>query len=263
MKPHYTHRMFTMLTGITIGNYIRNRRLSLAGIEILETKNKIIDIALKYGYENPTSFTKAFSRFHGVAPSVIRKKIAAKLKLFNPFVIKLHIEGGSGMEYKIIDIKEEKFIAIAKDFRNEIVNEEGNHEIHDFWDECYKKGILDELKSFNKNNDKIYGLCSCVNSVEGKFKYGIGVKINKDTKELDFDELIKGGYIIWEVPASKYVVFECFGDNPNSIGEAWSYFYKEFLPQTGYKVNESTDYEVYYENSKEGLFCDLYIPIKK
>ena len=91
------HRAFSFLTGITANAYIRNRRLSLAGREITDTDSKITDIALKYGYDTPESFTKAFTRFHGVAPSVAREG-NAKLVLFNPLVIKLTVDGGKTME---------------------------------------------------------------------------------------------------------------------------------------------------------------------
>ena len=114
------HRTFSFLTGFTISSYIRNRRLSLAAIELMETDDKIIDIALKYGYETSESFTKAFSRFHGVAPKYVKEN-SVKLKLFNPIVIKLYIEGGKSMDYKIVQTKKQKFIAIVKDFKNNII----------------------------------------------------------------------------------------------------------------------------------------------
>ncbi len=87
------HRAFSFLTGMTANAYIRSRRLSLAGREIAETDAKITDIALKYGFDTPESFTKAFTRFHGIAPSHARAG-AAKLVLFNPLAIKLTVEDG-------------------------------------------------------------------------------------------------------------------------------------------------------------------------
>ena len=98
------HRAFSFLTGMTANSYIRNRRLSLAGKEIVESDVKITDIALKYGYETPESFTKAFTRFHGVSPKIARDD-SAKLVLFNPFVIKLTLDGGKIMDYRITQTK--------------------------------------------------------------------------------------------------------------------------------------------------------------
>ena len=94
-------RIFSIVTGITIGDYIRYRRLTLAGKELAESDEKIIDIAVKYGYETAESFTKAFTRFHGVTPSEARKSGAA-LKSFAPFSIQIDIRGGFNMQRKII-----------------------------------------------------------------------------------------------------------------------------------------------------------------
>ena len=109
------HRAFSFLSGMTANAYIRSRRLSLAGREIVETDAKITEIALKYGYETPESFTKAFTRFHGVAPRAAREE-AAKLVLFNPLMIKITVEGGKTMDYRIVQTAEQRFIAQPKSF---------------------------------------------------------------------------------------------------------------------------------------------------
>ena len=77
-----------MLCGFTVGEYIRNRRLALAGNEIAASDQKVIDIAMKYGYDSPDSFTKAFTRFHGVTPTAVRKEKGVVLKSFAPLKIK-------------------------------------------------------------------------------------------------------------------------------------------------------------------------------
>ena len=257
------HRTFTFLTGMTVSFYIRNRRLSLAGMEIVETDSKISDIALKYGYDTPESFTKAFTRFHGVAPKFAREN-SAKLTLFNPLVVKLYIEGGKSMDYRIVQINKQKFISIIKSFKNEIVNDEENHEIPDFWQECQDNKIIDVLFNLRPNGKRdLYGLCTP--SVEGSetFDYGIGVLLDEDTLPVDIDTMLKKGYSIWDVDAGIYVVFDCYGEDANCIGETWSKFYKEFLPQTGYMATDSTDFEIYLEDGQDGLFCQLWIPIKK
>ena len=93
-------RVFSILCGYTIGEYIRNRRLSLAGKELLLGNQKIIDIALKYGYDNPNSFSRAFLKFHGVNPSQVKGKNAS-LKSFLPLKLKLSLEGGDSMDYRV------------------------------------------------------------------------------------------------------------------------------------------------------------------
>lgn len=257
------HRAFSFLTGMTANAYIRNRRLSLAGREIVETNAKITDIALKYGYETPESFTKAFTRFHGIAPKFAREE-SARLLLFNPLVIKIIVEGGKSMDYRIVQTKEQKFIALVRSFRNEIINDEENHDIPDFWGECHDKNLVEAIRNLRPEGKRdLYGLCSPTKQGEGTFEYGIGVLIDGATSEFNIVEMEKAGYSIWDVKPGTYVVFDCIGEDGNCIGDAWSKFYKEFLPQMGYESEAETDYEIYFENGRSGLFCELWIPVRK
>ena len=101
LSPFYFQRGFSLLCGLTISEYVRNRRLALAGNDIATGAEKVIEIALKYGYDSPDSFTKAFTRFHGVTPIQARKE-QVMLKSFAPLKIKLSLEGGYLMDYKIM-----------------------------------------------------------------------------------------------------------------------------------------------------------------
>jgi AraC-like DNA-binding protein len=94
-------RIFSIVTGMTVGDYIRSRRLSLAGKDLAETNAKVIDIALKYGFETAESFTKAFTRFHGVTPSVARRQ-GSGLKYFTALAITVDVRGGFTMQRKLI-----------------------------------------------------------------------------------------------------------------------------------------------------------------
>jgi AraC-like DNA-binding protein len=97
----YFNKLFLIVTGFTVSQYIRNRRLTLAGIELLNPKNKVADVALKYGYESPESFTKAFTRFHKSAPSKIRAN-PGLLIYFRPLKIKITITGGFNMSKEVM-----------------------------------------------------------------------------------------------------------------------------------------------------------------
>ena len=257
------HRAFSFLSGMTANTYIRNRRLSLAGKEILESDEKITDIALKYGYDTPESFTKAFTRFHGVAPKIAREE-SAKLVLFNPIVIKITMEGGKSMDYRIVQTKELRFLALARKFSNEIINDEENTEIPDFWTECHDKKLVDVIRNLRPEGKRdLYGLCTPTVTGEDTFSYGIGVLLDEETMEFAPAEMEQAGYAVWDVKPGTYVVFDCIGEDGDCISETWTKFYKEFLPQMGYEADEATDYEIYYESGRPGLFCELWIPVKK
>lgn len=257
------HRAFSFLTGMTANTYIRNRRLSLAAREIVETEGKITDIAFKYGYETPESFTKAFTRFHGVAPRFAREE-SARLTLFNPLLIKVSVEGGKSMDYRIVQTKELKFIARVREFSNTIINDDENHDIPDFWGECHDKNLLEPIRNLRPEGQRdLYGLCSPAKEEEGFFEYGIGVLVDENTADFDQATMEQAGYRIWDVAPGTYVVFDCMGDDGDCISDTWSKFYREFLPQMGFQAEEATDYEIYYEKGKPGLFCELWIPVKK
>ena len=111
MSNYHFHRLFSMLTGMTANEYIRSRRLSMAGQELIMSDAKIIDIALKYGYDSPDGFAKAFYRFHGVTPNMA-KQPGAGLQLFNRLVINITWKGGMVMEYRIVE--REKFKVLSQ-----------------------------------------------------------------------------------------------------------------------------------------------------
>ena len=118
VSPYYFQKGFSLVTGYSIAEYIRNRRLYLAALELISGRQKVIDVALKYGYETPESFTKAFARFHGVSPMQIRND-ASKVKPFLPLQISITISGGSSMDYKVEKMDSFKVIGFKREFSEE------------------------------------------------------------------------------------------------------------------------------------------------
>ncbi|NCA93486.1 AraC family transcriptional regulator, partial [bacterium] len=100
ISTFYFQKAFSLLCGFSVGEYIRNRRLANAGNDLLTTDEKIIDIAIKYGYESHDSFTKAFTRFHGSTPTAVRKN-GRTIKSFAPLKLNLLLKGGYIMDYRI------------------------------------------------------------------------------------------------------------------------------------------------------------------
>ena len=188
------HRAFSFLTGMTANTYIRNRRLSLTGREIVETDRKITDIALKYGYDTPESFTKAFTRFHGVAPKFVREA-GAKLALFNPLSIKIAVEGGKSMDYRIVQTARQQFLAVAENFSNAIINDESNQDIPKFWGICQDNHSIEILLQLRPDGKKdLHGLCTPTKEGEDTFAYGIGVAVDEDTAAFDVAQMENAGF---------------------------------------------------------------------
>lgn len=263
MSGYNFHRMFSFIVGMTANEYIRSRRLTLAALELQTTDASVIDMAYKYGYESPESFSKAFSRFHGSTPKQAKQK-GAKLHLFNPLVVKMILEGGSIMDYRMEHRQGQQFVALVRAFPNEIINDDNDHSIPDFWSECYGKNLIEPMKALRPEGKRdLYGLCSPTKESETHFHYGIGVLVDADTDEEKLRQLLANGYSAWKTEPADYAVFQCFGSDGDCLGETWSKFFKEFIPQTGYVQTEDTDYEIYFEKGERGLFCELWVPVKK
>ena len=135
LSPFYFQKGFAMLCGMTVGDYIRQRRLSAAGLEVLTTDRKIIDIALEFGYDSPDSFTKAFARFHGLTPAALRKSGGA-VRSFAPLRIKLTLEGGQNMDCKIM--KKEAFTVLCR--AQTFKYEDAAVPVPEFWAEHFATG---------------------------------------------------------------------------------------------------------------------------
>lgn len=253
MSNYHFHRIFSMIVGMTANEYIRNRKLSMAGQEIIMSNVKVIDIAIKYGYESPESFTKAFSRFHGVTPNVA-KRAGIELKSFNRLVIKIKLEGGTVMDYKIVERENFKLLAKVESFRNECISEEDNTEIHDFWKTCEDNGVFNELSKSTMNHD-IYGVCAPINKESMYFNYGIAMEYNSGN--------VPEGFRIWDVNPTLWAVFKCIGKDGDCIGETWNRIFNEFLPSSDYNMLDDTDFELYSEENNSDCFCEIWIPVEK
>ncbi len=262
MSSYNFHRTFSLMAGMTATEYIRNRRLSLAAHELQTGEISVLEAALKFGYDTPESFSKAFSRFHGVTPKQA-KLPGTPLRMFNPLTIKVILDGGTIMEYRIVKKEAMKFIALVRSFPNEIINDETDHSIPDFWDECHARGLTEPMRRlYPEGKRNLYGLCSPKTDDDNRFRYGIGILMDETVPLPGAEELSAAGFTLWEVEPAEYAVFLCKGTDGDCITQAWNRFYREFLPQTGYRQSEQTDFELYPEQDQDGIFCELWIPVE-
>ncbi len=256
ISTFYYQKIFLILCGFTIGEYIRNRRLTLAGCELISTNEKIIDIAMKYGYDTPEGFSRAFVRFHGLTPSAVRK--GGSVRSFAKLAVEISLKGGSVMNYKIV--KKDAFKIIAKQQRCEKIKDvRGRSDIPEFWNECYNDGTIEFLiKSCKKDGilgQNLVGMCM-EDSVSAKdFPYFIGAEYSGGEIPL--------GYNIVEVPAMEYAVFAVESTDTDSISTAiqqmWHKIFAEFFPSSNYKPKGNFDLEVYPTDKYR---CELWISVE-
>lgn len=135
VSPFYFQKGFAMLCGFAVSEHVRSRRLALAGNDLATTDEKVIEIVMKYGYDSPDSFTKAFTRFHGVTPVSVRKD-SALLKSFAPLKIRFSLEGGYLMDYRIVSKEAFTVLADVKRFPYE----DAKSLVPQFWQEHFASG---------------------------------------------------------------------------------------------------------------------------
>lgn len=240
VSSFHFQRVFGILCGYSLGEYIRNRRLTLAGSELASSDIKVIDAALKFGYDCPESFCRAFTKFHGIPPSQARA-MGANLKSFSRLSVKLILEGGNVMGYRIE--KKDSFKVILRKERFSSDNEVNKKEIPEFWDRCRKDGTVQKLCAYMNPKgvfgDAIVGICFGVNATDKDFPYAIGAAYE--------DGDIAGDLTIEEIPSLTWAIFKCTGAMPNAIQEQWHRIYSEFFPTSEYQPCGGIDFEVYPE----------------
>lgn len=252
----YFQRIFGILCGISLGDYIRNRRLTLAGDELSATDTKVIDIALKYGYESAESFTRAFSRFHGITPSEA-KKDGSKLKSFSRLSVKITLSGGSVMNYKIIE--KEAFDIIEKIETHSVEDAENAKSIPDFWTRSHNDGTVKKLYDTTTDRTYIFGVCYGNLPENAKtFDYSIAAKCDENTA-------VPKGFKKNTIPARTWAVFECKGAMPNAMQDMWHKIVSEFFPTSSYKPTYEMDIEAYSEGkmSDSDYYSEIWIPVVK
>lgn len=252
----YFQRIFGILCDIPLSEYIRNRRLSLAGNELNASDAKVVDIALKYGYESPESFSRAFSKFHGITPSEAKKN-GSKLKSFSRFSVKITLSGGSVMDYKIIE--KDSFEIIEKVETQPIENEINAKSIPDFWMRSHNDGTVKSLLENTIDKTFIFGVCYGNNFDNAKsFEYSIGAVCDGKT-------IVPKGFRKNTIPARTWAIFECKGAMPNAMQDMWHKITSEFFPTSGYQPTYEMDIEAYAEGdmNDENYHSEIWIPVVK
>lgn len=252
----YLQRIFSVLCGITLGDYIRNRRLTLAGNELSSSDKKVIDIALKYGYETPESFTRAFSKFHGITPSEA-KKDGSKLKFFSRLSLKISLSGGNLLDYKIID--KDEFYIMEKTEPQSPDDEESVKTIMEFWKRTKKEGSCDVLYDISGDKNYLLGICySNFSKNNEPFDYGIAAICHKDTIEPQ-------GFKKRLIPERTWAVFECIGPIPDAMQQKWKMILSEFFTNSGYQPTYEMDIEIYTKGNRNApdYRSEIWVPVKK
>lgn len=252
-------RVFSILCGFTLGDYVRMRRLSLAGKELALSDIRVIDAALKYGYDSPESFSRAFTRFHGVPPSRAKHSGAA-LKSFSPLSVKLTLDGGNTMYYRVET--KDAFPIICKKKRVSGNTELTEREIAPFWQACIADGTIEAISRYIPEQDLFH---NCV----------VGVSFGKDAGEAEYPYAIgahyngapvtDAGLTVETIPAHTYVVFPCAGKMPDALHRLYQQICSEFFPTSEYQPCGGADFEAYPSADVDdpNYACEIWVAVEK
>ena len=260
----HLQRTFFVVIGMTLVEYVRRRRLTLAARELSSSRAKVLDVAIKYGYDSPDAFTRAFRNMHGLTPHAAREP-GAQLIAFPRVSFQVILKGGNDMDYKIIERPAFDAIGVTRRFTTE--KGENLLAVPAFWSEFDKTRDMSALLKLNAGKaGAVTGgetLGVCFSEDENKnFSYAIAVekpvKANGD------------GFEVIHIPASTWAVFGGSASVPDSaIPDAMHEVYKnivqEWFPSTGYEHANTPELEVYFRRyaNTSGYRFQVWIPVKK
>lgn len=263
LSPFFLQRGFSLMTGYGIGEYLRCRRLSEAAKDLRDTDDRMLDIALRFGYETPESFSKAFARFHGATPSQVRAGQAAP-KAFLPLTIQINIQGGSQMDYKIAPMFPFKLIGFQKVFSME----NSYAEIPKFWDEIFGKyagGVYAGKAPENAYEQAVVDNCIgeygvCIDDIGGdRFRYLIAGKYTGGE--------VPEGMVVHEFPRCDWAVFDCVGPNPQTLQSVNTRIFQEWLPgNPDYELSGNANvewYDAWGDPKAPDYRSAIWIPVRK
>lgn len=252
LSPFYFQRGFSMLCDMSVGEYIRRRRLSQAGLAVLMSERSILDIALDYGYDSADGFTKAFTRFHGMTPTALRKSGGAIVS-FAPLSLKISLEGGRNMEYRIE--KKAAFTVLCR--AATFTYDEGPTKVPAFWQEHFAAGGAQTVRG-------LYGINIDEQMSGDTFEYLIADPYDPATT-------LTSEYTTRTIPAHTLAVFPCRGKMAESLRAVNEQIFSEWLPGNGdYEIAAGINIERYDDAAKyekgiqdDNYYSEVWLPIQK
>lgn len=233
VNEYTMQRLFSLLANISLSEYIRKRRLSCAGEDLYNTNLKVMDIAIKYQYENATSFSRAFEQFHGIKPSQVNKD--TKLKIFPCLVFEEKEDKNNEISYEIVDLPAKELYGI----KVETNNDEIGRIAPQFFREI-------ESKYIEKYGPINYGMT----------EYQDEERMYCSSYWVLYDKPVEG-FTKVIIPQNKWLVFKIPNQTSKDIQEVTDTFYKSFLPSCKYNLSTLPELEYYHDDITE-----LLIPIQ-
>lgn len=248
-SAYHFQRMFGYMAGMPLSEYIRRRKMSRAAADLQSGEKKVIDIAVKYGYDSPTSFNRAFQSIHGFAPSQTREE-GRLLTSFPPISFQITVKGAVPMDYRIEKKESFRIVGISTPLEQEI--EKNFETVPQMWGKAAQDGTIPRLAGLmNAQPMGVLGVSACNKTAE-QWRYYIAVASTLPAE--DYEEYI--------VPAATWAIFSGSGAGI-SIQELERRIIAEWLPASGYEYGNAPDIEVYLDPNPENTKFEVWIPVVK
>lgn len=251
-------RMFEVITGLTAGEYVRRRRLSLAAMELASGDAKVIDVALRYRYDSPDAFAKAFRKLFGCTPSAARHP-GIRLRSYPPIAFSITLKGAHAMEYRIET--KPAFQLTGVSIRTTTQDGRSFQEIPALWTQSMNDGRFATLRALVPVGSAIgvAGVCAEFDMPSGAFTYLIAIETPADRAALPT------GCRDIAVPAGTWGIFEARGPLPSSIQEVTQRIFGEWFPSSGWEHADAPELEIYSsgDNQAADFYCEVWMPLQK
>lgn len=245
-SAYHFQRMFTYMAGMTLSEYIRKRKMSLAAVDLQSGSLKVLDAAGKYGYQSPTAFNRAFQSIHGIAPSAV-KEPGVSIKSFPPLYFSIAVKGGAELNYRIESKESFRIVGVSAPLYGDIEN--NFMIVPKMWQDAATNGTIQKLAAMMDTPLKgLLGVSACNDQED--WKYFIAVSSTKKDSELEE----------YNIPACTWAVFSGSGTN-KSVQELEQRIVTEWLPTSGYEYANAPDIEVYLNPDPQNAQYEVWIPV--
>lgn len=248
----YFQRVFHCIADMTLTEYVKKRKMTLAALDLQNSNLRVIDLAMKYGYESADSFTRAFQSIHGVNPSVVRTQ-GYMVKSFAPIRFHISIEGAMEMKYRI---EKRKAMRIVGQIRHYKAPKNSPQDVNTFWNEVFSNGMYEKIVALSNQEPKgVHGFLQVID------EYTVDYIIATVT-----DQKVPRGLEEFTVPESEWAIFEAIGPVQHSLEELWKRIFDEWFPSSNYQHAETMEIECFQSDGNRGssnFHCEIWVPVRK